>query len=353
MASREAANPVISILQFGAVPNGERDSAAAIQRAFDEAKARSVPVYIPAGRFRHSKALVADGIKIFGSGPTSVLFATNPKSSALFLRGASPAVADLALETAAGPRLDKLEENAVTVDRARNFSIKRLYIQSSAAAGIHVFGATGGRIESCAIQNTNADAIHISNTDRGEPSSDIVVERNKVEHSGDDGIAVVSYGSNDTRNFSITVRNNSVANNRWGRGYSVVGGRNINIIDNYYENNLAGFAGIYLASEPAYQTGSVNGVRVAGNVVRNAGGRHGAIHIYSGQPSLENSDIQVVDNTILHPRWGWLVVNGTGGNRAIFAERNAILSKQFGEVMLLDRPAQIAIEGNRALTDAR
>ena len=58
----------ISIVEFGAVSDGKTDNTAAIQKALDAAASSGMAVYIPAGTFRHTGVLKANGVDIFGDG---------------------------------------------------------------------------------------------------------------------------------------------------------------------------------------------------------------------------------------------------------------------------------------------
>ena len=97
----------------------------------------------------------------------------------------------------------------------------------------------------------------------------------------------------------------------WGRGYSVVGGNDITIQDNYYANNVAGFAGIYIASEAEYGTLPVNNVLVKENVIVNAGGKHGSIQSYASGGTIKN--VTIDSNRIYNSRNVDILLNGSAG----------------------------------------
>ena len=83
------ATSFVSITDFGARGDGRTDNTAAIQRAFDTAKATGKSVYVPEGVFAHSGVLRANGISIDGAGAKSVLHATNAAKSALIVERAT------------------------------------------------------------------------------------------------------------------------------------------------------------------------------------------------------------------------------------------------------------------------
>ncbi len=107
--------------------------------------------------------------------------------------------------------------------------------------GIFIYGCSNGIVSNNSVQFTYADAIHHT-----AAAHDITTSGNKVENSGDDGVAVVSYYPG-TRCYNIVVSNNTVKNAWWGRGLTNIGGDNVIIEDNFVENCIN--AGIWLAAE--------------------------------------------------------------------------------------------------------
>jgi hypothetical protein len=95
---------------------------------------------------------------------------------------------------------------------------------------------------------------------------------------------VVSYIHDGTICSNITINNPIVNGTTWGRGVTVVGGQNITY-NNVKVSNTNG-AGIYIASEPSYDTMGVSNVIVNGGTVTganyNSGVVHGAILVYAG-----------------------------------------------------------------------
>ena len=113
--------------------------------------------------------------------------------------------------------------------RCHEFQCSGITITGSASAGIFNNGGQGGTIQNNTVQNTLADSITNTNGANGT-----VISGNLVTGSGDDGISIVSY-SNAPIVQNITVKNNTVKGQVWGRGLSVVGGNtspNGNVVDN-------------------------------------------------------------------------------------------------------------------------
>ncbi len=126
-----------------------------------------------------------------------------------------------------GPRADLIVEDVV--------------VDGSAAAGVFVAGARGFRLEDAAVRSTRADGIHIT-----AGSTDGTVVRPEVVGSGDDGVAVVSYGSDEDPVRRVVVQSPRVLDTTWGRGISVVGGTDITYADIYVERTDS--AGVYIAT---------------------------------------------------------------------------------------------------------
>lgn len=273
----------ISITAFGAKGDGRTDNRAAIQRAIDTARAQGKAVYVPEGTFLHRGTLTLNGVDLVGAGSRSVLKAIGAASSdqqALILTGSGASVRNITLDSDATTRGGSGNSSKIHVNNGHNFEISNVTILNAMGAGIIIQnGSSRGVVRNNLIRSTNADSIHMSGG-----ASYIQVLNNRIENAHDDGIAVVSYQRQPTMVSNITIRSNTVLNNEWGRNISVVGGQNVVIEKNYVDGNLAGRAGIYIASEWSYATWGVRNVTVAENVVRRAGGYQsgqGAVMVYS------------------------------------------------------------------------
>jgi hypothetical protein len=292
-----AAPARVNIVDFGAVCNGSFDNSAAIASAVASAKSRNLPVFVPAGVCAYGNVIRLDGVKLQGTGDSSVLHALNPTREAIFMSGDGAAISRIKLTGArSSVRLAAWEATRITLFGATRFSIDDVTIEGSAAAGIQTaHAANNGRITNSRIKDTLSDSIHLT-----DGASHITVENNRIENSGDDGIAVVSYRSYGNRVHHITARDNIVLNNRWGRHMSVVGGSQVLYENNRLENNLASAACLYVAQEAGYSTYGSRDVVMRRNTLRNCGGQgtgHGAVMVYSdGQEA--NTNIAIVRNDI-------------------------------------------------------
>ena len=137
---------------------------------------------------------------------------------------------------------------------------------------------------------------------------DGVVRNARVVNPGDDGVAVVSYRNDGELVRNITVESPRVEGQRWGRGFSVVGGDTIRF-NNVYARDTAG-AGIYIAAESEFNTYGVGNVLIDGGTLLRANqqadtdaadrpspdkGRvvHGAIMLYNSHVRVASYSAQV------------------------------------------------------------
>ena len=176
-------------------------------------------------------------------------------------------------------------------------------------------------ISDVTVRDTRADGIH--NTDG---SSDGRIIRPRIYNSGDDGVSIVSYRTQDITH-DILVESPEFYSNHWGRAYSVVGGSSVTFNNVYAEYSAA--AGIYVAAESSFNTYGVNDVTFNGGTLvgvnTNASVDHGAILVFNGQPleiiedvTINNINIQNT-NTAVSRNVGLLTAASTlGSNRIEF-----------------------------------
>jgi hypothetical protein len=134
------------------------------------------------------------------------------------------------------------------------------HVSRGASAGIFMYGAIDYRVTGNTVADTLADGIHSTHfSHRG------LVEGNTVLRTGDDTIAVVSY-TGERASGHILVNDNHVSGNRWGRGISCVGCREVAIVNNTI-SGVACCAGVYVSNE--IETIGVDGVLVRNNDISN------------------------------------------------------------------------------------
>ncbi|KUI31171.1 hypothetical protein AU195_12190 [Mycobacterium sp. IS-1496] len=270
------------------------DETATLQTQFDQLRPGETlrldrRTYAHAGVIR----VTVPGVRIEGNGAT--LAATNAPASALQIDAPGVSLTDVTLSAPTdGPRLTGLEQHKLVVS-GDGVSLTDVTVDGSAAAGVFVDGADGFRLTRVAVRDTLADGIHMT-----DGATNGTLENPRTERTGDDGVAVVSYGT-DAPCAGITITAPVVAGTRWGRGISVVGGRDVSVRDLTVSGTSG--AGVYVASEGApYFTDSVAGVRVTGGTITGANTDpaviHGAVLVYSGNAGRSVSDVSISGLTI-------------------------------------------------------
>ena len=245
-AQTSVAAGAIQLADYGAVCDGATDDSPAIARALAKARELRLPLLIPAGQCAFGDIIRVDGVTLTGTGEGSVLHALNWRRSAIFMSGAGPVVSNVKLTGVAAPsRQAPWEMTKIAIFGATDFVIDHVTIEGSPAAGIQTAQKpTRGRITNNVVRNTLSDSIHMT-----DGASQILVENNLIENSGDDGIAVVSYKRDGARVNNIIARNNVVRNNKWGRNMSVVGGSQVVYENNLLQNNPSWSMSLHRAGE--------------------------------------------------------------------------------------------------------
>jgi parallel beta-helix repeat protein len=223
------------------------------------------------------------------------------------------------------------QSSRIYVRDASNFTITNVTVDDGSSAGIFISNSTNGTVSNSLVKNTRADAIHITNK-----SSFITINGNKVRNSGDDMIATVSYGKDGGLTHDITVTNNDVAGNYWGRGITVVGGEDVTIQNNNISDTR--FAGVYIAAEVVYGTYGVNNVTVTGNQIYRGGstrdmGAHGAIQVYANGGNV--TGLNVTYNDVYDSKLMGVHLNGGSNHGAIFSH-NLFSGTYSGEALYID-----------------
>lgn len=286
-----SAGTYVSVLAYGAVGDGATDDSAALQAAFDAARAGDT-VVLPAGRsFAHAAVLtiVFPDVTVKGGG---VLLATNESRSSLVLAADRVVLEDLTLRiTQTTRRWGALEQQRLRIDGHTGVVVRNVRVEGSAAAGVFVSrGASNFLLDAVKVTGTRGDGIHMTGG-----SHDGQVVRPVVEGVGDDGVAVVSYRKDGTPCSRIIITSPVVDGSAGGRGVSVVGGVDVAFRDIDVRNTRA--AGVYVAAEGSWDTLGVRGVQVIGGSVNGANtGQtidHGSVLVFNGTMSQSVADVQI------------------------------------------------------------
>lgn len=316
-----------SIASYGAVGDGATNNAKAIQNAFNYATAHRCVALIPAGKFAYSGTVTATAIAVEGVGAASVLLPLDLANEALILTGNGPSVSNLSMRSYATLRLDTPWSGMIWVDNATNYSVKNVLINGSSSIGIMSYGSAKGTVSGNTIENTLADSIT-----QIAGSNTITVSGNKILNSGDDGISIVSYVAYPPIVSAIIVTGNTITNNLWGRGMSVVGGNNVTFKGNYVSNPDGG-SDIYIASESEFDTLGVSGVTVSGNALLASGPDQGSITIYNSQGrKYKIAGVSITGNQMVDPGYVAVETTGNGQLNAIVENNIDYSSNPFADV---------------------
>jgi len=247
------------------------------------------------GTYQHSGVLrlgVA-GAQLDGNGAT--LQATNDATSAVEILADNVTVSNLNLTAPLSGRRYAADEQQRLLVRGNGATVNDVSITGSAAAGVLISGASGFTLDRVTVRNTRADGIHMTNG-----ANDGRVINAVTEATGDDGVAVVSYGT-EPQCHDIVIESPRVNGTNYGRGISVVGGQNISYRNIAVSQSYA--AGVYIADEGSpWNTASVSDVEVLGGTVSGANVstnvQNGAVLVYSGNANQGVNGVTVSGLTI-------------------------------------------------------
>lgn len=316
----------LSVVDFGAIPNDNKDDYSAFVACLNEAKKQNKIVYVPEGNFTLSKILTLNGVSLNGAGSSlTTLTSTNAENGSIDIKGENVTLSNIkhVYQTVVPRGNGANEKNSITVRGAKNFNINNVYVYKASTAGILVQGiSNGGVISNNIVESTNADGIHITDS-----SSNIVVQNNVVKSVGDDTIAVVSYKQDGPAVHDVIIKNNDVGYNSQARGISVVGGVNITIEGNSIKETQ--MAGIYIAVEGNYNTTDVDQVLIDNNVIDYTGIREPANHpnllVYSSSGTIDN--VIVSNNIIKNAAHRGIGVWGSGTIKDVYFIKNTLINK--------------------------
>ena len=275
------------------------DSTAALQAMFDGLKPGATLTLEPRV-YQHSGVvqIAVPNVKIDGNGAT--LQATNDASSSLQIRADDVSLSNLNLTAPiGGQRYGTPAQDKIYV-RGNGVALNDINISGSAATGVFLDNVSNFALNRVTVRDSRADGIHMTHgTSNGQVNNPL------IERSGDDGVAVVSYGPEfgdsgpPCRN--ITINSPVVNGTTWGQGISALGGENIT----YRNINISGTdgAGVFIGTVGApFFTQSTVGVQVVGGSVNGADVNPavgmGAVAIYGENPGYVTSNVTVSNLTI-------------------------------------------------------
>ncbi|MDB4987450.1 MAG: hypothetical protein JWN04_2628 [Myxococcaceae bacterium] len=262
---------VVNPMDHGAKGDGVTDDLNALSATINALPDAGGIVYFPAGKsFKKTNLLVItkNHVKLWSVNRAAELFQSvagqQRHQSTLCRSNTGCGIFGLKLRSDGAARFNALEDNQISADHASLVEIAGNEIQGSAAAGMFLYGSTEHYIEGNYVHHTWADHIHHT---EGATASWVWGNYmfNEAPSKGDDGVACVTYGPTGRLCGDMEWWNNDMLGSGWGRGYSVIGGQNINIHNNWATGVSA--AGVIIASEPSYNSASSHDITVANNYI--------------------------------------------------------------------------------------
>jgi hypothetical protein len=303
--------PIVQLDDFGARGDGVTDDGPAIERALAALDDGGTLVFSPDKTYVKTELVHVDrpGIKLWGYGAVLYSVVTDRQ---LEEQGAAEVAVHLDAPRTAIYGLTLVSNMRTRVEAHPHLS--GIWLSSSDQevidnrleyTNIFVREATRFAIARNVVYRSTFDGIHVT-TD----SSFGKIVSNVVRQTGDDMIAVVSYGRGEPNVGPVLIDDNDVADQYWGRGIAVVGGRDVEIRNNRIARTPFG-AGILIHSETSYESSDVRNVVVDSNLISEvqtltpsydpvgdaSRAGHGAIDVY-GQGGQEVRGVSIARNTI-------------------------------------------------------
>lgn len=233
---------------------GMRTDTEVLQRALSALQPGDTLTF-PNRVLRHEGTLTVNTphVVLAGEGEGSTLEAVNENRSSFTISADSVTVRNLTFSLRnVTKRWDAYEQMKVRLADVSGTVLSNVHVDGSAAAGVYIGGSDHFTIRNVTVAGTAADGVHIT-----EGSHDGTVTGLTVTGAGDDGFAVVSYRTSPPCH-TIRADTVTVSGQTWGRGLSVVGGRDVHVSQFVVRGSPA--ASVYVASESEFSTWGVSNV---------------------------------------------------------------------------------------------
>ena len=316
----------LSVLDFGADPNGDRDAREAFSKAIAAASSSGRPLWVPRGHFRLDGHVLVDRVEIAGAGPWySILHGEGVGLYGHDAPNPSQAVDihDLAIIGEVDERDDHKPLAGIGGALGGGSRIHDLFIQH-VKVGLWLDGPFDGLVVShIRVLDTTADGLNLH---RG--ISNVIVEESFFRNNGDDGIAS---WAEKLANHDIIIRHNTVVAPILANGVAIYGGHDIAVSDNLIADTLTEGGGLHLGNRFAAVPLSGK-ISLKGNMVVRGGSVDPRWHIGVGavwlyaldapiQAQIDLETTTLLDSTreavlLLGKRIDGLEVNGLRVDRA-------------------------------------
>jgi hypothetical protein len=316
----------LSVVDFGADPNGELDSREAFSKAIAAASSSGRPLWVPPGHFRLDGHVQVDRVEIAGAGPWySILHGEGVGLYGHDAPHPSQAVDihDLAIIGEVNERDDHKPLAGIGGALGGGSRIRDLFIQH-VKVGLWLDGPFDGLVVThIRVLDTTADGLNLH---RG--ISNVIVEDSFFRNNGDDGIAS---WAEKLANHDIVIRHNTVVTPILANGVAIYGGRDIAVSDNLISDTLTEGGGLHLGNR-FHAIPLAGKISLRGNMIVRGGSFDphwhigiGAVWLYALDAPIEAQiDLQtttVLDSNqeallLIGKRIDGLVVNGLRVDRA-------------------------------------
>lgn len=226
----------LSVTDYGAIPDDSIDDTNPIKACIAACQSQGKGMWLPAGTFRTSTRVSANGISIYGAGMWyTTLYRIIGAPHAWDLTNCN--VSDLYIDNPEIGRTVALgHDYGILMKGANGWLIQRVWVHGGGAC--FWLSGTDGTIRDCRTGNSWADGINLNNgpiVDANKLGLRLTCQNNYVRGSTDDGIAInAQNGSYTAGNMVDTkVLNNTSVATIFANGIRVAGGRN-----SVVQNNL-------------------------------------------------------------------------------------------------------------------
>jgi Pectate lyase superfamily protein len=312
----------LSVVSFGADPEGEKDSAAAFDATINAAKAQHKTVFIPAGTFQVNRHIVVDNVTITGAGNwwtiirgTQVTLAAPLPDGSVHTGvgfygkysadGGSTNVhlSNFAIEGDVRDRVDNDQVNGIG-GALNNSTVDGLYITHT-KVGLWMDGPiTNFKVSNTIVADVIADGI---NFDRAVTNSSVT--NSFFRNTGDDAMAMWSFIANPGNTAADEDANNVFDHNTvqtpvLANGIAIYGGRDNTVSNNVVADPIREGSGLHAGQRftatpfAGYLKFTNNTTVRAGTLDLNWNIGLGAIWFYALEGSL-SADIQVTGDNFL------------------------------------------------------
>jgi Alpha-1,3-glucanase catalytic domain D1/Alpha-1,3-glucanase catalytic domain D2 len=333
----------ISVIQFGADPSGRTDSADAFDAAIAAARAKGVPVYIPAGTFEVDRHIVVDDVTIEGAGSwysivrgREIALSTPLPDGSIHtgvgFYGKSSAdggsqnvhLSNFAIEGDVSERVDTDQVNGVG-GALNGSTIDGLYIHHT-KVGLWLDGPMHDlTIANTVVTDQIADGM---NFHQGVTGS--TVQNSFFRNTADDAMAMWSHavaGKPQLENTGNTFDHNTIQTPSLANGIALYGGRDLivsnNVVADPVREGSALHAGSRFGSTPFAGTVEfTNNTTVrAGSLELNWNIGLGAIWLYALEGSLD-ANLQIVGDHFLQSTYNAIMIVSEWAVKDLYAIRN-------------------------------